>query len=377
MIGFSLKNYINKKICYLIIIQINSRRIENFFIKWTILEKSESNKGRSKSVTQAPVLDVKELKTSFFSSDGEVPAVDNISFSVNKGEILGIVGESGCGKSVTSLSIMKLIPQPPGKIVGGEILLNGEDIVPASEKRMREIRGNDIAMIFQEPMTSLNPLFTIGNQLVEGIILHKKVNKKEAFKIGVEMLKLVGLPRAEQIMKEYPHQLSGGMRQRVMIAMALSCDPKLLIADEPTTALDVTIQAQILSLMKDLNKKLDTAIIMITHDLGVVAEVCQRVIVMYAGKVVEEASVRDIFKNPKHPYTVGLLESIPDVREKKERLYSIPGNVPKPGAIKQGCRFAARCANVHDRCFVEDPPLYKAADGHHVRCFLHAAGGEN
>lgn len=377
MIGFYLKNYINTKICYLIIIQINSRRIEIFFIKWTILEKSESNKGRSKSVTQAPVLDVKELKTSFFSSDGEVPAVDNISFSVNKGEILGIVGESGCGKSVTSLSIMKLIPQPPGKIVGGEILLNGEDIVPASEKRMREIRGNDIAMIFQEPMTSLNPLFTIGNQLVEGIILHKKVNKKEAFKIGVEMLKLVGLPRAEQIMKEYPHQLSGGMRQRVMIAMALSCDPKLLIADEPTTALDVTIQAQILSLMKDLNKKLDTAIIMITHDLGVVAEVCQRVIVMYAGKVVEEASVRDIFKNPKHPYTVGLLESIPDVREKKERLYSIPGNVPKPGAIKQGCRFAARCANVHDRCFVEDPPLYKAADGHHVRCFLHAAGGEN
>lgn len=269
-------------------------------------------------MTQAPVLDVKELRTSFISSDGEIPAVDNISFAVNKGEILGIVGESGCGKSVTSLSIMKLIPQPPGKIVGGEILLNGEDLVPATEKRMRQIRGNDIAMIFQEPMTSLNPLFTIGNQLVEGIILHKKVSKKAAFKIGVEMLKLVGLPRAEQIMKEFPHQLSGGMRQRVMIAMALSCDPKLLIADEPTTALDVTIQAQILSLMKDLNKKLDTAIIMITHDLGVVAEVCQRVLVMYAGKVVEEASVSEIFKNPKHPYTIGLLQSVPDVREKKK-----------------------------------------------------------
>lgn len=337
----------------------------------------QCNFERSTSVTQTPVLDVKELRTSFLSSDGEIPAVDNVSFSVNKGEILGIVGESGCGKSVTSLSIMKLIPQPPGKIVGGEILLNGEDIVPASEKRMRQIRGNDIAMIFQEPMTSLNPLFTIGNQLIEGITLHKKLSKKEAFKVGVEMLKLVGLPRAEQIMKEYPHQLSGGMRQRVMIAMALSCDPKLLIADEPTTALDVTIQAQILSLMKDLNKKLETAIIMITHDLGVVAEVCQRVIVMYSGKVVEEATVREIFKNPKHPYTIGLLESVPDVREKKERLYSIPGNVPKPGAIKQGCRFAARCNKVHDRCLVEDPPLYKNEDGHHVRCFLHTSGGEN
>lgn len=327
-------------------------------------------------MTQAPVLDVKELRTSFFSSDGEIPAVDNISFSVHKGEILGIVGESGCGKSVTSLSIMKLIPQPPGKIVGGEILLNGEDIVPASEKRMRQIRGNEIAMIFQEPMTSLNPLFTIGNQLIEGITLHKKINKKEALKLGVEMLKLVGLPRAEQIMKEYPHQLSGGMRQRVMIAMALSCDPKLLIADEPTTALDVTIQAQILSLMKDLNKKLDTAIMMITHDLGVVADVCQRVIVMYAGKVVEEANVREIFKNPKHPYTIGLLESVPDVREKKERLYSIPGNVPRPGSITEGCRFAARCEKAFDRCFGENPPLYQYEDGHYVRCFLHATGGE-
>lgn len=327
-------------------------------------------------MTQAPVLDVKELRTSFISSDGEIPAVDNISFAVNKGEILGIVGESGCGKSVTSLSIMKLIPQPPGKIVGGEILLNGEDLVPATEKRMRQIRGNDIAMIFQEPMTSLNPLFTIGNQLVEGIILHKKVSKKAAFKIGVEMLKLVGLPRAEQVMKEFPHQLSGGMRQRVMIAMALSCDPKLLIADEPTTALDVTIQAQILSLMKDLNKKLDTAIIMITHDLGVVAEVCQRVLVMYAGKVVEEASVSEIFKNPKHPYTIGLLQSVPDVREKKERLYSIPGNVPRPGTITTGCRFAARCDKVQERCLTEDPELYKQGDGHYVRCFLHASGGE-
>lgn len=322
-------------------------------------------------MSQTPVLDVKQLQTTFFSADGEIPAVDQISFSVNKGEILGIVGESGCGKSVTSLSIMKLIPQPPGKITKGEIWLDGENLVQASEKRMREIRGNEVAMIFQEPMTSLNPLFTIGNQLIEGIRIHKKVSKKEARTDAINMLKLVGLPRAEQIINEYPHQLSGGMRQRVMIAMALSCHPRLLIADEPTTALDVTIQAQILALMKDLNEKLDTAIVMITHDLGVVADLCQRVIVMYAGKIVEEAEVRDLFKNPKHPYTVGLLQSVPDVRETKDRLYSIPGNVPKPGSVLQGCRFAARCEKVHDRCYIEDPKLYKLENGQSVRCFLH------
>ncbi len=322
-------------------------------------------------MSQTPVLDVKQLQTTFFSADGEIPAVDQISFSVNKGEILGIVGESGCGKSVTSLSIMKLVPQPPGKITNGEIWLNGENLVQASEKRMREIRGNEVAMIFQEPMTSLNPLFTIGNQLIEGIRIHKKMSKKEARIEAIQMLKLVGLPRAEQIIDEYPHQLSGGMRQRVMIAMALSCHPRLLIADEPTTALDVTIQAQILALMKDLNEKLDTAIVMITHDLGVVADLCQRVIVMYAGKIVEEAEVRDIFKNPKHPYTVGLLQSVPDVREKKERLYSIPGNVPKPGSIQKGCRFAARCDKAHDRCYIEDPKLYQLENGQSVRCFLH------
>jgi peptide/nickel transport system ATP-binding protein len=322
-------------------------------------------------VSQTPVLDVKQLQTTFFSADGEIPAVDQISFSVNKGEILGIVGESGCGKSVTSLSIMKLIPQPPGKITKGEIWLDGENLVQASEKRMREIRGNEVAMIFQEPMTSLNPLFTIGNQLIEGIRIHKKISKKEARTDAINMLKLVGLPRAEQIINEYPHQLSGGMRQRVMIAMALSCHPRLLIADEPTTALDVTIQAQILALMKDLNEKLDTAIVMITHDLGVVADLCQRVIVMYAGKIVEEAEVRDLFKNPKHPYTVGLLQSVPDVRETKDRLYSIPGNVPKPGSVLQGCRFAARCEKAHDRCYLEDPKLYKLENGQSVRCFLH------
>lgn len=323
-------------------------------------------------MVHAPVLDVRNLRTSFITSDGEVPAVDDVSFSVHKGEILGIVGESGCGKSVTSLSIMKLIPQPPGKIVGGKILLNGEDLVHATEKRMREIRGNEIAMIFQEPMTSLNPLFTIGQQLTEALKIHKKLGKKAAQQQSIEMLKLVGLPRAEQIMNEYPHQLSGGMRQRVMIAMALSCHPRVLIADEPTTALDVTIQAQILTLMKDLNEKLDTAIIMITHDLGVVAEVCQRVIVMYAGKVVEEGLVEDIFKDPKHPYTMGLLKSIPDIRAKQERLYSIPGNVPKPGSIKSGCRFAARCEFAMDRCLSENPELYETGKpGHSVRCLLH------
>jgi peptide/nickel transport system ATP-binding protein len=327
-------------------------------------------------VVHAPVLEVKNLRTSFITKDGEVPAVDDVSFSVNKGEILGIVGESGSGKSVTSLSVMKLIPQPPGKIAGGEILLNGEDLVHASESRMREIRGNEVAMIFQEPMTSLNPLFTIGEQLVEALKIHKKLGKKAAYQQAVEMLKLVGLPRAEQIVKEYPHQLSGGMRQRVMIAMALSCHPRVLIADEPTTALDVTIQAQILALMKDLNEKLDTAIIMITHDLGVVAEVCQRVAVMYAGKIVEEGLVGDIFKHPKHPYTLGLLKSIPDIRDKKERLYSIPGNVPKPGSIKTGCRFAARCEFVMDRCLSVDPELYETdRPGHTVRCLLHEKEG--
>lgn len=331
------------------------------------------------SLSAIPVLEIKKLKTSFFSSGEEIPAVDEISFSVHKGEIIGIVGESGCGKSVTSLSIMRLIPQPPGKIVSGEICLNGENIANVSEKRMRQIRGNEIAMIFQEPMTSLNPLFTIGNQMIEAIKLHKKITKKEAFQQSVEMLKLVGLSRAEQIMKDYPHQLSGGMRQRVMIAMALSCNPGLLIADEPTTALDVTIQAQILALMRDLNEKFKTSIIMITHDLGVVAEVCQRVIVMYAGKIVEEGRVDVIFKNPKHPYTIGLLQSIPDVREKKERLFSIQGNVPKPGSIAKGCRFAARCNFVQERCLSENPPLFRVEEEHHyVRCFLHnEGGGEN
>lgn len=317
------------------------------------------------------LLNVKELETTFFTDDGAVVAVDRISFYVHEGEILGIVGESGCGKSVTSLSVMGLVPNPPGKVTHGEILLDDKDLAKLTDKEMRNIRGKDVAMIFQEPMTSLNPLYTIGNQLSEAITLHNKSwSKKQVQARAIEMLKLVGLPRAEELMKDYPHQLSGGMRQRVMIAMALVCDPKVLIADEPTTALDVTIQAQILALMKDLNTRLHTAVMLITHDLGVVAETCERVVVMYAGQIVEQASVRDIFKNPQHPYTQGLIQSVPDMRYKKDSLYSIPGNVPKPGSITTGCRFAPRCAFVHERCTVENPALYTAGQAHEARCFL-------
>ncbi|WML49847.1 ABC transporter ATP-binding protein [Neobacillus sp. PS3-34] len=323
-------------------------------------------------MSENPILQIKDLKVSFQSRKKWIPAVDGISFDLKDGEILGIVGESGSGKSVTSLTAMGLIPTPPGKIENGEIIFEGRDLTGLSEKEWRKIRGNQISMIFQEPMTSLNPLFTIGNQLVEAIRLHTKLSKAEAKVRSIELLKLVGIPRAEGILSEYPHQLSGGMRQRVMIAMAMACNPKVLIADEPTTALDVTIQAQILALMKDLNKKTDTSIILITHDLGVVAEICERVIVMYSGQIVEQGDVRTILKNPQHPYTKGLLKSVPDLRGKKDRLYSIPGSVPAPGTIQKGCRFAARCNEVFGRCHEESPDLYKSViEGHEVRCFLH------
>lgn len=315
------------------------------------------------------ILEVKGLKTSFFTDDGEVPAVDGVDFSVGEGEILGIVGESGCGKSVTSLSIMGLLPSPPGKIVGGSISFKGEDISHAKESRMRKLRGNDIAMIFQEPMTSLNPVFTIGDQLMEAIRLHNHLPKKELAARAAELLEMVGLPRAKELLKEYPHELSGGMRQRVMIAMAMSCNPKVLIADEPTTALDVTIQAQILDLMLKLNRETHTAIILITHDLGVVAQVCKRVVVMYAGKVVEEGDVKDIFNHPKHPYTEGLIRSIPDLHSKKDKLYTIKGSVPRPGSIEKGCLFAPRCEYVMDKCRTDSPEL--VGDSHKSRCFLH------
>lgn len=323
-------------------------------------------------VSKEPILQIKDLKVSFQTGKKLVPAVDGISFELKEGEILGIVGESGSGKSVTSLAVMGLIPSPPGKIETGEIIFDGKDLTHLSEREWRRIRGNQISMIFQEPMTSLNPLFTIGNQLMEAIRLHTNLSKREAQIRSIDLLRLVGIPRAEGILKEHPHQLSGGMRQRVMIAMAMACNPKVLIADEPTTALDVTIQAQILALMKDLNKKTDTSIILITHDLGVVAEICERVIVMYSGQIVEHGDVRTILKDPQHPYTKGLLKSVPDLRGKKERLYSIPGSVPAPGTIQKGCRFAARCSEAFGQCHDSEPDLYKTEkSGHVVRCFLH------
>ena len=322
---------------------------------------------------KSPIIEVKQLRTSFQTDDGSIPVVNSIDFHVMPGEVLGVVGESGCGKSVTSLSIMGLVEARTGKIEG-EILFKGDNLAGASEKKMRKIRGNEIAMIFQEPMTSLNPVFTIGQQLTESLRVHRKWGKKQAADRAVEMLKLVGLGRAEELLKQYPHQLSGGMRQRVMIAMAMICEPELLIADEPTTALDVTIQAQILELMKDLNKKTDTAILMITHDLGVVAEMCQRVIVMYAGRIVEEGDVRSVFQNPLHPYTVGLIQSIPDMRVKKDRLYSIPGNVPKPGSQNLGCQFAPRCAHAMSHCISETPALTNHENGQKVRCWLYEDG---
>ncbi len=321
------------------------------------------------------LLEVKNLRTHFYTEDGVVPAVDGVDFSLRSGQTLGVVGESGCGKSITSMSIMRLIPNPPGKIVDGEILFDDKDIVKLSEAEMRKIRGNDIAMIFQEPMTSLNPVFTIGSQIIEAIMLHQKLNKKEAREKCIEMLKLVGIPRADEVLNDYPHQFSGGMRQRVMIAMALSCNPKLLIADEPTTALDVTIQAQILELMKEIKEKLNTAIMLITHDLGVVADMADYIIVMYAGRVVEEANVYDLFEDPKHPYTVGLLNSKPNLDKIVKRLDVIPGSVPNPLAIPPGCAFNPRCPHAMDICRREMPSLDAIGNDRKVRCWLYQENG--
>lgn len=318
----------------------------------------------------SPLLKVNQVQIAFESDKEEVISVEEVSFFVNPGETIGIVGESGCGKSVTSLSIMGLLGKN-GKIKNGHILFGDEDLTKVSQERLREIRGNEISMIFQEPMTSLNPVFTIGNQMIEGIRLHLKKNTKDARQYSIEMLNKVGIPRASEIMKEYPHALSGGMRQRVMIAMALACKPKLLIADEPTTALDVTIQAQILQLMKTLQKDLDTAIMLITHDLGVIAETADRVIVMYAGQVVEEADVFTLFKEPKHPYTQGLIASIPHLEyEHEQRLASIPGSVPSLNQMPKGCRFHSRCPHATKRCEQDQPGLKQIQAGHKVRCWL-------
>jgi peptide/nickel transport system ATP-binding protein len=322
------------------------------------------------------LLEVNNLTTEFKLKRGTIKAVDNISFSINKGEILAIVGESGSGKSVTSLSIMGLL-QKPGRIAAGEILFKSQDLNKLSCKELQMIRGSQISMIFQEPMTSLNPVWRIKDQIMESIMMHMKVSKKEALQRTVEMLNTVGIPSAAERANNYPHQMSGGMRQRVMIAMALACDPELLIADEPTTALDVTIQAQILELLYELRDKFNMAVMLITHDLGVVSEVADRVIVMYCGKIMEEAEVRSLFANPLHPYTIGLMRSIPQIddNDSDQRLYMIKGMVPNPLNMPPGCPFSDRCDKSFDRCSREMPELMDL-NGHKVRCFLYEVTGE-
>jgi len=321
------------------------------------------------------VLELKGLETEFDTRDGIVRAVDKVSYEVGKGETLGVVGESGCGKSVTSLSILRLIPNPPGRIAAGEILYGGEDLTKVSETRIREIRGNEISMIFQEPMTSLNPMMSVGKQIAEPLIRHRGLSKKAAAEKAEEMLNLVHIPDAGKWLTGYPHEMSGGMRQRVMIAMALACDPKVLIADEPTTALDVTIQSQVLKLIRGLQEKMGTAVVMITHDLGVIAETADRVVVMYAGRKVEEANVNELFANPRHPYTVGLMTAIPRLDKitsdefNDERLTEIPGVVPPLYDLPQGCAFASRCSIATDNCRQEKPDFEEKSPGHWAACF--------
>jgi peptide/nickel transport system ATP-binding protein len=317
------------------------------------------------------LLQVRDLRTSFFIPEGEVKAIDGISFDIKEGQTLGLVGESGCGKSVTSLSIMRLVASPPGKIVGGEIFYRGRDLLKLSNEEMRKIRGNEISMIFQEPMTSLNPVFTVGNQIGEAIRLHQGLGKRETRQKTIEMLRLVKIADPESRVDNYPHQMSGGMRQRVMIAMALSCNPSLLIADEPTTALDVTIQAQILELIKELQQNFGMALLLITHDLGVVAERADEVAIMYAGKIVERASTHMVFTRPFHPYTVGLLNSLPGTEGiKKKRLAAIQGAVPSPLHLPSGCRFRDRCWKAQAVCAEIEPQLIERESGHTVACYF-------
>jgi oligopeptide transport system ATP-binding protein len=318
-----------------------------------------------------PLLEVRDLRTEFVTQEGIVHAVNGISYSLREGEALGIVGESGCGKSVGALSVMRLIPTPPGRIAGGEILFNGRDLLSLRDEDMRRIRGNDIAMVFQDPMTSLNPVLTIGRQIGEALELHKGMDRKAARQRTIELLELVGIPSARARVDDYPHQFSGGMRQRVMIAMAISCEPRLLIADEPTTALDVTIQAQILDIMLRLRRELGMALILITHDLGVVAGVCDRIAVMYAGHIVEEATAEDLFAEPRHPYTLGLLRSLPRIDEpRRERLIPIEGLPPDLVDLPPGCPFAPRCAYAVARSETERPELRVVEPGHRVACWV-------
>ena len=329
------------------------------------------------------LLDIKGLKTYFYTSNGTVRAVDDVDFYVRKGETLGIVGESGCGKSISSMSITRIVETPPGKYEGGEILFDGKTLMRINEnerylmpeKDMRSIRGNDISFIFQEPMTSLNPVFKISNQISEPMILHRGMTKKEAHEESIRMLDIVKIPNPERIVNEYPFSLSGGMRQRVMIAMALACEPKLLIADEPTTALDVTVQAQVLDLMNDLKARINASIIFITHDLGVIAEMCDRVVVMYAGKVVETSPVQELFESPQHPYTQGLIASKPDMATTSMRLHVIPGNVPDLTELPSGCPFHPRCEKATDKCKQEYPPTHRITDEHIVSCWTYEGKG--
>ena len=320
--------------------------------------------------TNNNILEIKNLHTYFYTDSGVIKSVDGVDIELREGTTLGIVGESGSGKSVTALSVMGLLMGTTGKVAEGEILFEGRDLTKLDDEERRKMRGEKISMIFQEPMTSLTPVMKIGDQITECILMHNNISKQEAWDKAVEMLKLTGVPRVERMMKEYPFQLSGGQRQRVMIAMALVCKPKILIADEPTTALDVTIQAQILDLMENLKQKTGTSILFITHDLGVVAEVCDDVVVMYSGRVVEKGDVRSIFASPSHPYTKGLLASIPKLGECAEELESIPGNVPNPKYMPQGCKFAPRCSCAFDKCREEEPGFYDVGEGHMSRCWL-------
>lgn len=327
-------------------------------------------------MTEKPLLEIKNLQTHFHIGKRVVKAVDGVSISVKAGEMLAIVGESGCGKSVTAMSVMRLLPEPPAKIQG-EILFEGKNLLAMSMDEIRDIRGKEISMIFQEPMTSLNPAYTVGEQIAEGILIHGNVDKKTAWARAVEMLERVGIPAAAQRAKEYPHQMSGGMRQRVMIAMALACNPRVLLADEPTTALDVTIQAQILDLIRQLAKEFNTALVMITHDLGVVAETAQNMAVMYAGRVVEQGAVADVFADPHHPYTVGLMDSIPrlDGGKKKQQLHTIEGTVPDLAYLPEGCTFADRCEHAKEICRSQAPQLRCLEDGRQVSCHYPLWGG--
>ena len=322
------------------------------------------------------LLEVKELQTSFFTERGVAPAVDGISFTVQKGRVLGIVGESGSGKSVTSLSVMRLLQEPAGKIMGGQILFKGQDLTKLTDKQMQKIRGSQISMVFQEPMTALNPVYTVGDQIAEVYMVQQKLKKKEAWAKATEMMGLVGIPSPEERMKVYPHQMSGGMRQRVVIAMALACRPDLIIADEPTTALDVTIQAQILRLMKKLQQETGTAIMLITHDLGVIRQMSDDVIVMYCGQIVESGTVGQIFSHMSHPYTMGLLASIPTLRDDGRRLKAIEGMVPSLYDLPTGCRFHPRCLYATEQCRVNCPELREVEPGHYTRCFRDSFGKE-